>query len=144
MASGSVFAYEVANKTSTGADLVAVNGALSLTNVTLSLDSATLLALASGIWSVNDKLTLISYKDAGSGITSGFAGYTDGANYSFGSNLWTFNYNDTSTSGTNYGTDAIANSQNYFVTMTVAAIPEPSVTLLGGLAALGLLLRRRR
>jgi autotransporter-associated beta strand protein len=140
MADTSIFVYEVADNTSTGADLLAVGGALSLTNVTLSLDPATLAALGGGGWALGNKLTLISYVDAGAGLTAGFASYNDNTAYSFGANQWFFDYNDT-TSGGNFAADATAASQNYFVTMTV--IPEPSTALLGGLGLFALLRRRR-
>lgn len=139
MASTSVFAYEVANNTSTGADLLASRGTLSLTGVTLSLDPATLAALGAGGWSIGNKLTLISY--LGADITSGFTGRTDDTDYTFGANMWRFNYNDT-VAGGNYGADAIAGGQNRFVTLTV--VPEPNVAaLLGAFGALFLLRRRR-
>ena len=144
MASGSTFVYEVANDTPTGADMLGVNGALSLTNVNLSFDLATIatLSLPDTTWTVGDKLTLISY--TGTGITSGFAGYTDDNTYNFGDNVWTFNYNDT-VAGGNYGADAIIAGQTNFVTLTaLTVIPEPSsVALLGTLGAM-MLLRRRR
>ncbi len=50
---------------------------------------------------------------------------------------WMFDYNDTS-AGTNYTTDLTGGS---YVTMT--AVPEPRVALLGGLGMLALLRRRR-
>lgn len=140
MASGSTYVFEAANNTSTGADLVAVNGTLSLAGVTLSLDAATIAALTGGSWTGGDKLTLLSYLDGGSGITSGFTGYADDTSYFFGSNEWKFNYNDTVTGG-NYGADAVAAGQNRFVTFTL--VPEPSAALLAGLGVLGLLRRRR-
>ncbi|MEX1049347.1 MAG: autotransporter-associated beta strand repeat-containing protein [Akkermansiaceae bacterium] len=140
MDSGSIFAFEAADNTTTGADLVAVNGSLSLTGVTLSFDLVTLAALQGGSWSVGNKLTLLSYLDGGSGITSGFTGYSDDTGYFFGANEWRFNYNDT-VAGNNYGTDAISNSQNHFVTMTL--VPEPGAALLGSLGMLALLRRRR-
>jgi fibronectin-binding autotransporter adhesin len=140
MASDSSYVFEVADNSSSGADLTAVNGTLPLINVNLSLDASTLAALAGGSWNLGDKLTLFSYLDPGSGITSGFNGYLDGAAYAFGSNQWLFDYNDTF-AGNNFGTDATANGQNRFVTMTL--VPEPSVTLLGGIGVL-LMLRRRR
>jgi autotransporter-associated beta strand protein len=138
MASGSSYEFEVADNSSTGADLVAVNGTLSLTDVSLDFDAATLAALASGSWLGGDKFTLISY--SGTGITSGFVGYDDDASYFFGSNEWIFNYNDTM-EGNNFSGDAIANGQDQFVTMTL--IPEPAAGLLGSLGLLGLLRRRR-
>jgi autotransporter-associated beta strand protein len=138
MASGSSYVFEVAGNSSTGADLVAVNGTLSLTDVSLDFDAATLAALASGSWVGGDKITLISY--SGTGITSGFDGYADDTSYVFGSNEWTFNYNDTLV-GDNFLSDATANGQNRFVTMTL--VPEPGAALLGGLGLLALLRRRR-
>jgi len=63
----------------------------------------------------------------------------DGATFTLGANTWLFDYNDT-LEGLNHATDP-ADGQSY-VTMTV--IPEPSVTLLDGIAAPGLLLRRRK
>jgi autotransporter-associated beta strand protein len=138
MASGSSFAFEVANNSSTGADLVAVNGSLSLTNVTLAFDAATLAAFTSGSWLVGNKITLLSY--SGNAITSGFNGYDDDASYFFGSNEWVFNYNDNEAGG-NFLSDATANGQNRFVTMTL--VPEPSSALLGALGLLALLRRRR-
>jgi fibronectin-binding autotransporter adhesin len=142
MASGSTFAYEAASNSATGADLLAVNGAIALTNVTLLFDPVTSAALAGGAWLDGNKLTLLSYIDAGAGITSGFAGYADDTGYTFGSNVWTFNYNDLAAGG-NYGTDATASGQNKFVTMTYTVIPEPSAALLASLGALALLRRRR-
>ena len=139
MASGSSYVFEVANNSSSGADLVAVNGTLSLTDVNLSLDAASLAALAAGSWSYGNKLTLISYIDPGSGIASGFNGYADDTSYFFGGNEWLFNYNDT-VAGINFLADATADSQNRFVTMTL--IPEPGTALLGGLGLLFLLRRR--
>lgn len=142
MASGSNFAYEVASNSTTGSDLLAVNGALALTAVNLNFDLSSLAALSGGGWTNGNKLTLMSYFDAGSGITSGFNGYADDTAYVFGTNLWLFNYND-STAGGNYGTDAIAAGQNKFVTMTYSVIPEPRTALLGALGLL-IFLRRKR
>jgi autotransporter-associated beta strand protein len=140
MTTGSTFAYEVADNTGIGADQLAANGMVSLTDVTLSLDAATLAALGGGGWSMGNKLTLMSYIHAGSGITSGFTGYADDTSYLFGTNQWMFDYNDTLAGG-NFGTDAIASSQNRFVTLTL--VPEPRAALLGGLGLLALLRRRR-
>ena len=122
MESTSVFAYEVADNSATGEDLLALSGTLSLTGVTLNLDAFTLAALAAGTWSLGNKLTLISYMDAGAGITSGFTGYVDNASYFFGANEWLFDYNDTAAGG-NYGTDVTNAGSNRFVTLTV--VPEP-------------------
>ncbi len=136
MTAGSTFGYEAANNTATGADLMVVNGALSLTGATLDLSAAN---LALGTWVAGDKLTLISY--TGAAITSGFTGYTDDTTYTggiFGLNQWVFNYND-STAGANYNGEATGSS---FVTLT--AVPEPDVTMLVGGLGLVALLRRRR
>jgi autotransporter-associated beta strand protein len=133
MGSGSTLVYEASNNSSTGADLVAVGGTLLLTGVSLDLTGSN---LASGSWVLGDKLTLISY--LGGGITSGFNGFTDDTSYTFGSNQWLFNYDDTS-AGANFLSDA--SSGTSFVTMTV--IPEPTVALLSGLGMLALLRRRR-
>jgi autotransporter-associated beta strand protein len=140
MASGSIFTYEAEDVSSIGADLLAVSSSLSLTGVTLGFTPSTLVALTAGSWFNGDKLTLMSYVDAGSGITSGFTGYADDTSYLFGTNQWLFNYNDNA-AGSNFTTDATANGQNRFVTLTL--VPEPSAILLGGLGALGLLRRRR-
>ena len=141
MEATSVFAYEVSDNSSTGADLLGVNGALTLTGVTLDLSLANA-ALSAGGWTDGDTLTLISYIDGGAGITSGFDGYADDTNYTFGSNVWTFDYND-ATAGGNYFTDATAAGQDRFVTLTYTVIPEPSTALLGVLGALVLFRRRR-
>jgi len=138
MASNSTFAYEVLDNSATGADLLAVGGTISLTAVNFSLDSASLLALAGGSWTVGDKLTLISY--GGTAITSGFVGYTDDTNYSFGSNVWTFNYDDTA-AGSNFATDLTGANRITLTAFTV--IPEPSTALLGALGVLALLRRKR-
>jgi fibronectin-binding autotransporter adhesin len=140
MASGSTFVYEVANETATGADMLGVNGALSLTGVNLSLDLATIAALSlpDTTWAVGDKLTLISYGDTA--ITSGFVGYTDDTNYTFGSNVWTFNYNDTS-AGANFASDLTGLNRITLTAFTV--VPEPSTALLTALGVLALLRRRR-
>ncbi len=137
MGNGTTFVFETLDSSSTGADLVAVNGTLSLTGVTLDLAGAN---LAAGSWTMNDKITLVSYFDGGTGVTGGFMGYGDGQTYVFGANEWLFDYNDTAAGG-NFSSDATANSQNYFVTMTV--VPEPGAALLGGLGVLTLLRRRR-
>jgi autotransporter-associated beta strand protein len=138
MASGSTFAYEVLDISATGADLLNVSGTLTLSNVNLSLDSASLLALAGASWTVGDKLTLISY--GGTPITSGFVGYADDTNYTFGSNVWTFNYNDTS-AGANFATDLTGSNRITLTAFTV--VPEPSTALLTALGVLALLRRRR-
>lgn len=135
MTTGSTFAYEAANNTATGGDLMVVNGALSLTGVTLDLSAAN---LGLGTWALGNKLTLISY--TGAAITSGFTGYTDDTTYTggiFGLNQWVFNYDDAA-KGANYNGEATGSS---FVTFTV--IPEPHAALLSGLGMLALLRRRR-
>lgn len=132
MVAGSKFQFEAANAGTTGADLMVVNGNLSLTGVTLDLSLAN---LGLNTWQAGDKLTLLSY--TGADVTGGFNGFLDNTSYTFGSNQWMFDYNDTQ-AGDNYLSEATGNR---FVTMTV--IPEPAAALLGGLGLLGLLRRRR-
>ena len=136
MNNGSTFVYEAADNTASGADLMVVNGALSLTSVNLDLSAAN---LGLGTWASGDKLTLISY--TGTAITSGFTGFTDDTTYTYGANQWIFDYNDTA-KGLNYGGDAATPGSGSFVTFTV--VPEPSVAMLvGGLGMIALLRRRR-
>lgn len=135
MNSGSTFFYEALDNSATGADLMKVNGALSLTDVILDLSATD---LAAGTWTPGDKLTLISY--TGSAITSGFAGYVDDTSYLFGSNNWVINYNDT-VKGTNYSSEATGTA---FVTLTVAAVPEPTTWAALTLSGFGLLMLRRK
>ncbi|MFM7739066.1 MAG: hypothetical protein ACKO9H_06655, partial [Planctomycetota bacterium] len=106
MTSGSTYQWETLDSSAIGADLMKVNGALSLTNVNLDL---TLANLAAGTWAVNDKLTLIAY--GGTAITGGFTGYLDDTTYIFGFNEWVLNYNDTSV-GSNFAAQA-AGSANF-------------------------------
>ena len=134
MTSGSTFVFEATDNSPTGADLMVVNGALSLTDVTLDLVNAN---LGLNTWLVNDKITLISY--TGSPITSGFTGYTDDAIYTIGLNQWRLNYNDT-LHGNNFAGDIPLDTTTY-VTFTV--VPETRAALLGGIGLL-ILLRRRR
>lgn len=133
MNSGSTFAYEATGNGAAGADLMVVDGPLSLTDVSLDLVGAD---LGLNIWDLGDKITLISYN--GTAITGGFTGYDDDTVYTFGSNQWLFNYNDT-VAGNNFNLEATGSN---FVTLT--AVPEPGAfTLVGGLGVL-LLMRRRR
>lgn len=132
MNNGSTFVFEAANNSATGADLLVANGALALTNVTLDLSGA---ALQLGLWTMGDKVTLVSY--TGTPVTSGFAGFADDSYHLFGSKLWLLNYDDIAP-GTNFASEATGTS---FVTMTV--VPEPGAALLGGLGLLALMRRRR-
>ena len=132
MNSGSTFAYEATDNGSTGADLMTVNGTLSLTDVALDLSGA---SLGMNIWDMGDKLTLISYTDTA--ITGGFTGYEDNTTYTFGANQWLFNYND-DVAGSNYNLDATG---DHFITLTV--VPEPRAALLGCFGMFALLCRRR-
>ena len=133
MNAGSTFVFEATGNGASGADLMTVNGALSLTDVSLDLLGAD---LGLNIWTLGDKLTLISY--TGTGITAGFTGYDDDTTYAFGGNEWLFDYNDAMAGG-NFNSQATGTS---FVTLT--AVPEPSAALLGGLGMMLLLRRRRR
>lgn len=133
MNSGSTFVYQAANNSTSGADLMVVNGSLSLNNVSLDLIGA---GLGLNVWDLGNKLTLISYE--GAGLTGGFAGYEDDTVYTFGANQWLFNYNDVIAGG-NFASEAIG---EHFITLT--AVPEPGAALLGSLGLLALLSHRRR
>jgi autotransporter-associated beta strand protein len=133
MNSGSTFVYQAANNSTNGADLMVVNGSLSLNNVSLDLIGA---GLGLNVWDLGNKLTLISYE--GAGLTGGFAGYEDDTVYTFGANHWLFNYND-AIAGGNFASEAIGDN---FITLT--AVPEPGAALLGSLGLLALLSHRRR
>jgi autotransporter-associated beta strand protein len=133
MNSGSTFVYEASNSSGTGADLMVVNGDLSLTDVSLDLIGA---QLGLNTWDLGDKLTLISYE--GLAVTGGFTDFDDDTVYNFGSNQWLFNYND-NLAGGNFTSEATG---DHFITLTV--VPEPSAALLGGLGLLALLCHRRR
>jgi autotransporter-associated beta strand protein len=137
---GSTFAYEINNDTAAGVagDLTAVTG-----NLTLDLGNASLLTLSelgTGLWSIGEKLTLISYSGTWNGGLFSYGGtLADDSTINFSGMDWSFNYNDTS-AGTNYTGDLTGSS---FVTMT--AIPEPNAAaLVGGLGMLALLRRRRK
>jgi autotransporter-associated beta strand protein len=130
---GGTFYYQAINNGATGADLMRVNGALSLTEALLDLNGAD---LGLNIWDLGDKLTLISYE--GLGLTAGFTGYDDDTVYNFGSNQWLFNYND-SLAGGNFNLNATGDQ---FITLTV--VPEPGAALLGSLGLLALLCHRRK
>ncbi|MEO5912745.1 MAG: autotransporter-associated beta strand repeat-containing protein [Luteolibacter sp.] len=135
-ANTSTLIYEMSAANS---DLVDVSGQLNLTGtVTLSLTGA------DGVWTLGDKVTLISYFDI-DGVTAGwngglFTGIADDSELLAGSNTWLFNYNDT-TGGSNFSGEQATGPTARFVTMTL--IPEPSVSLLGAVAAIALLRRRR-
>jgi len=104
-----------------------------LNDVTIDLTGAD---LASSLWNIGDKITLISH--TGNAISSGFAGFDDNSSHTFGDNEWLFLYADT-IPGNNFGTEATG---DHFVTMTV--IPEPGAAMLGGIGLLVWLRRRRR
>ena len=122
---------------SVAGDLVATTGAL-----TLDIGNTANLALTelgTGAWTEGEKLTLFSYTGAWNGGLFSFgSAVPDDSTISFGGTDWTFNYNDTA-AGTNFTADLTGSS---YVTMT--AVPEPgTVSLLGGMAVLALLRRRR-
>lgn len=139
MNDGSTFQYVAVDGSPTGASLLAANGALSLTNVTLDVSQAN---LAGGSWTVGDKLTLMSYVNSTGGITSGFVynstPWTDDTARAFGSNSWRLNYNDTG-AGANYAGDLTGTRR---VTLEVVAVPEPACLM--GLLAIGPFLALRR
>lgn len=118
------YAYEFTGGASV-ADLVNVAGSLDLTGSAVVWSNL-------GTYAPGDKFTLISY-DAGD-LTGTFAGYADDTTHSFGGGFWFINYDDTA-AGVNGG------NRDRFITIT--AIPEPAVALLGGLGLLTILRRRR-
>jgi autotransporter-associated beta strand protein len=122
--SGSLIEYEYQGGGS-NADLVDVNG-------TLTINSGALISLTDLFNSYNegDKFTLFAYDT----LVGTFDAYADGTTYTINGGEWLINYND-DTAGLNGGAGA------GYITMT--AIPEPSVALIGGLGLLVMLRRRR-
>jgi len=116
--SGSRLVYQAANSTATGADLMVVNGALSLTAVTLDLTGL------DGAWAAGSKLTLLSYTG---NITSGFVNgsavpYLDDSSYLFGANYWMLNYNAAlAAKGTNFASEVPSAVGTELVTVTLDA-----------------------
>lgn len=90
-------------------------------------------------WSQANKLTLVSYSGSWNGGLLSISGQAvaDDAQFAFDGQTWVLNYNDTA-KGNNFTSDATGGT---YVTMT--AVPEPGVALLGGLGLLALLRRRR-
>jgi autotransporter-associated beta strand protein len=113
--------------TSVGADLLNLNGNLTLTGSTLNLSD---IAGTSTLLGAGTKFTLISY--SGTWINSDtFSGIADGGTVTAGANTFTIDYNDT-TPGANFGGGSYSN----YVTLTAsgagsgssvsgAAVPEP-------------------
>ncbi len=122
---------------SASGDLTAVTGALNLTS-TVNLTLQDIGGL--GSWAVGDELTLIGYSGVWNGGLFTYLGnaVADDSTFTFSGIVWNFNYNDTS-AGENFTGDLTGLTS--FVTMT--AIPEPSVAMLGGFGLL-MLIRRRR
>ena len=135
---GSTVAFELNNDAdpSDAADLV---GTGDLTLDVGNTANLTLTELGAGTWDLAEKITLFSYGGAWNGGLFNFgSAVADDSVISFGGTDWLFNYNDT-TAGTNFIGDLTGTA---YVTMTV--VPEPgTVTLLGGMAVLALLRRRR-
>ncbi len=140
---GANFYYEIDNSAAAGAqgDLVAVSGTLNLDTANQSnLVLGDLSPVAPSVWDEGTKLTLISYSGAWNGGLFSWNGnvVADDSDITFvNGSTWKINYNDTS-AGTNYTSDLVGSS---YLTMT--AVPEPTVALLGGLGVLTLLRRRR-
>lgn len=111
----------------TSADLLDVNGTLTLNNATLNLSD-----LGGNSYVAGDKFTLISYDVLGVGST--FSGFADDQIYTIGGGEWRFDYDDT-LAGQNGGTGS------NFVTIT--AVPEPAAAFLGAIGLLAILRRRR-
>lgn len=119
----SVFTYELTGGGS-AADLGNVSGTITIA------PGATLDLVQLGTYTVGDKFTLFGYD----GLTGTFAGLADGASFTDAGGDWEIDYFDTS-AGINGGTGSS------FVTVT--AVPEPTMALLGSLGLLTLLRRRR-
>ncbi|MFA6287320.1 MAG: autotransporter-associated beta strand repeat-containing protein [Opitutaceae bacterium] len=111
------------NSTAGTSDLLVANG-LTLGGATLSLSE-----LVSGTWAGASTFTLVDNTSLTS-VSGTFAGYVEGATVTVGSNNFTISY----LGGT--GND---------ITLSVAAIPEPSTyAFAAGLVTLGLVMVRRR
>ena len=109
----------------TAADLLDVNGTLTLSGATLDVTD-----LSPVSWAIGIKLTLAAYDS----LSGTFSGLSDDTIYTLAGNEWLLNYDD-ATAGSNGGAGSA------YITLT--AIPEPSAALLG-LASTLLLFRRRR
>jgi autotransporter-associated beta strand protein len=107
------------------ADLVDVNGLLTLSGATLSAIDFNPVS-----YTLGQKFTLAAYDS----LSGTFTGLSDDLVYTLGGNLWQINYDDT-TAGLNGG------SGSAFITLT--AVPEPSTAMLG-FAGILVLFRRRR
>jgi autotransporter-associated beta strand protein len=130
----SVYIWEAIDSSTVGADLMRLDGSLTINGSILDLSLAD---LANGSWRLGDKLTMLSYN--GPAINSGFVGFIDDQAYSFGAKLWTINYNDVA-AGTNFQVEATGTR---FVTFTVTGIPEPSCFPVLAIGILTITIRRR-
>lgn len=109
-------------------DQLGLNGSLDI-DPAATLD---LTVLGSGEWGAHTPFFLI-LNDGTDAIDGSFAGYAEGATFSFGSQTFVLTYQaDSGTASFTGGND-----------LAIQAIPEPGATLLGGLGLL-LLVRRRR
>ncbi len=124
---GSAFAYELMGGGVT-ADLVDVNGELTIDGASLSLSQS------GGSYTPNDRFTLFAYDTLGAGFT-GFAGLPENSQFTQAGGVWQINYADPSP-GLNGGVGS-----SY---VTITAIPETSTAALAGLAIGFGLIRRRR
>ena len=110
--SGSHLTYQAQDGTATGADLMLVNGALSLASPTLDLTGL------SGVWATGSRLTLLSYTGS---LSGSFSGYADDTSYLFGTNAWVFNYNaPLAAKGTNFAAEVPLSGAS-LVTVTLDA-----------------------
>ena len=122
-----------------GADLLVVGGNLDLNGV-VNLTLTDLATLApSAPFADGTVFAIVNYTGTWNGGYFTYAGneLTEGEQFNAMNNSWVINYQNTS-GGTNFTPDYAG---GHYVTLT--AVPEPGVALLGGIGAL-LILRRRR
>lgn len=143
MNNGSTFAYEVDSSVglSVAADLQKVTGNLTLTTgTTLTLNDLAIEGLAFA-FDAGTTFSLINYTGTWNGGFFTFEGNELANNEEFtsGLNTWRILYG-AAEGGSNFPGEYAGGSDSF---VNIVAVPEPSAALLGGLALLALLCRRR-
>lgn len=140
--SGSTFAYELDSSVSptVGADLQKVFGNLNLTG-TVSLTLADL-AATDAAFAEGTTFSLVNYTGSWNGglFTYGGNELANLEEFTAGLNTWRITYN-AAEGGSNFSSEFAGGSDGF---VNITAVPEPAVSLLGGLGALLLLGRRRK